>query len=137
MPDGSLKPCGYPCCGELVQARERFCSQHVRGRQRFTSAGASVRIARHDAPGSRTREPYNDRQWRKARRFYLSLHPLCRACERMGVVRLATEVDHIIPHKGDMKLFWDDINNWQGLCKPCHSRKTASEDGGFGRIMTT
>lgn len=48
------------------------------------------------------------------------------------MVRAATEVDHIIPHRGDQQLFWD-TNNWQGLCKPCHSRKTAQEDGGFGQ----
>lgn len=30
-----------------------------------------------------------------------------------------------------MSLFWDRTN-WQGLCKQCHSRKTAAEDGGFG-----
>ncbi len=53
-------------------------------------------------------------------------------CERRGKVKLATEVDHIIPHKGDMSLFWDP-SNWQSLCHACHSRKTAREDGGFGR----
>ena len=42
----------------------------------------------------------------------------------------ATVVDHIVPHKGDKKLFWDS-GNWQPLCGPCHSRKTAKEDGGF------
>jgi 5-methylcytosine-specific restriction protein A len=30
-----------------------------------------------------------------------------------------------------MVLFWDR-SNWQGLCHPCHSAKTATEDGGFG-----
>ena len=44
---------------------------------------------------------------------------------------MAREVDHIEPHKGDDTLFWDQ-DNWQPLCKPCHSRKTATEDGGFG-----
>jgi 5-methylcytosine-specific restriction protein A len=43
----------------------------------------------------------------------------------------ATDVDHIKPHKGDMTLFWDRTN-WQSLCGPCHSAKTAAEDGGFG-----
>jgi len=45
---------------------------------------------------------------------------------------LATEVDHIVPHKEDYALFWDPTN-WQGLCKSDHSRKTVREDGGFGR----
>jgi 5-methylcytosine-specific restriction protein A len=28
-------------------------------------------------------------------------------------------------------LFWNETN-WQPLCKECHDRKTATEDGGFG-----
>ncbi|MCR8827199.1 HNH endonuclease [Photobacterium sp. TY 1-4] len=38
----------------------------------------------------------------------------------------ATDVDHITPHKGDRRLFFDQ-SNWQSLCKSCHSRKTARE----------
>ena len=41
------------------------------------------------------------------------------------------EVDHIIPAKPDESLFWQSSNH-QALCKPCHSEKTATEDGGFG-----
>jgi len=36
---------------------------------------------------------------------------------------LGTQTDHIIPHRGDQALFWDETN-WQRLCLPCHSRKT-------------
>lgn len=39
---------------------------------------------------------------------------------------LAQHVDHIIPHRGDLRLFWDRTN-WQGLCVGCHNRKTAQE----------
>ena len=35
----------------------------------------------------------------------------------------ATVVDHVIPHRGDRKLFWDE-QNWQPLCKECHDKKT-------------
>ena len=28
-----------------------------------------------------------------------------------------------IPHRGDMKLFWDE-SNWQPLCESCHNQKT-------------
>jgi len=45
-------------------------------------------------------------------------------------------VDHIVPHKGDADLFWQRTN-WQPLCKPCHDRKTATEDGGWGRLPTS
>jgi 5-methylcytosine-specific restriction protein A len=44
---------------------------------------------------------------------------------------VATVVDHIIPHNGDMVRFWDQ-DNWQPLCKQCHDIKTATEDGGLG-----
>lgn len=39
--------------------------------------------------------------------------------ERQGRTVVATVVDHIVPHKGDKRLFWDS-KNWQALCKPCH-----------------
>lgn len=69
--------------------------------------------------------------WQKARLFYLKQNPLCVECAGKGVVEPAVDVDHIVPHGGDKELFWDR-SNWQGLCRSCHSKKTATEDGGFG-----
>lgn len=69
--------------------------------------------------------------WRRARESFLRAHPLCAEHERGGGLAAASVVDHIKPHRGDMKLFWDR-SNWQGLCKPCHDVKTATQDGGFG-----
>lgn len=54
-------------------------------------------------------------------------HPLCVQCAKQGKYVRATVVDHIIPHRGDQKLFWDQ-NNWQALCKSCHDKKTLTED---------
>lgn len=71
-------------------------------------------------------------KWRDARAQYLREHSLCVHCMRNNFITPATEVDHIVPHKGDMNLFWDR-KNWQPLCKTCHSAKTVREDGGFGR----
>jgi len=59
--------------------------------------------------------------WQKARNTFLLSHPCCRMCEEEGRVTRATVVDHIIPHKGDQKLFWDTRNNWQALCTKHHS----------------
>lgn len=70
-------------------------------------------------------------KWQQARKGYLAKHPLCVECEASGRVTPATDLDHVIPHKGDMALFWDR-SNWQGLCRTHHSAKTAREDGGFG-----
>lgn len=80
--------------------------------------------------GSRHERGY-DSKWVKARAGYLLHHPLCAECLKQGITTAATVVDHIVPHKRDMKLFWD-LTNWQSLCKACHDAKTAREDGGFG-----
>jgi 5-methylcytosine-specific restriction protein A len=72
-----------------------------------------------------------DSRWRAARAAYLRAHPLCRECEAAGAIVAASVVDHIMAHKGDKALFWDSAN-WQPLCKPCHDRKTAREDGRWG-----
>jgi hypothetical protein len=48
-------------------------------------------------------------------------------CEAEGKLTPATVVDHIVPHRGDRRLFWDKTN-WQPLCKRCHDVKTLTED---------
>jgi 5-methylcytosine-specific restriction endonuclease McrA len=54
----------------------------------------------------------------------LARHPLCRQCESGGVVRPATQLDHIIPlHLGGE----DHESNLQGLCVECHEQKTTRE----------
>jgi 5-methylcytosine-specific restriction protein A len=79
---------------------------------------------------SASRRGYGTR-WKKYRTFYLTSHPLCVKCDQMNIIKPATVVDHREPHKGNMAKFWDQTNH-QGLCKPCHDTKTATEDGGFG-----
>jgi 5-methylcytosine-specific restriction protein A len=73
-----------------------------------------------------------DSKWRSLRFAFLGQHPLCAKCEADGLTVPSTVVDHIIPHRGDEHLFLDQAN-WQALCKLHHDRKTALEDGGFGR----
>lgn len=73
------------------------------------------------------------RKWRKARSAFLKSHPLCIICTRTGTTSVATVVDHITPHKGDLALFWDQ-NNWQPLCENCHnSYKQAMDKSGVIR----
>ena len=67
------------------------------------------------------------RSWQKASKAFLMAHPLCAECDRQGTTGAATLVDHVIPHKGNQVLFWDE-SNWQSLCKRCHDRKTRIED---------
>lgn len=72
--------------------------------------------------------------WGKASKAYRAEHPLCVICQAEGRLTPAMCVDHVVPHKGDMDLFWDSDGNWQSLCSMHHSKKTASEDGGFGNV---
>ena len=64
-------------------------------------------------------------EWRRARKAYLQLHPLCAECLKEGILTPATVVDHIMPHRGDQRLFWDE-QNWQPLCQAHHNKKTGS-----------
>ena len=100
---------------------ERYCEQHIKGPPAKLYAKARA---------SSSERGYTHR-WQMERRAFLLRHPVCVECERHGVFEMAKVVDHIIPHKGDMELFWR-VSNWQALCVTCHNVKTASEDGGFG-----
>lgn len=66
-------------------------------------------------------------RWDRVRRLFLLANPTCVKCGR-----LANTVDHIRPHRGSRALFWD-VTNWQPMCARCHSRKTVTRDGGWGR----
>lgn len=52
---------------------------------------------------------------------------LCASCAINGISTLMSDVDHI-----DGDTYNNDPENLQSLCRPCHSKKTALEDGGFG-----
>ena len=75
------------------------------------------------------------RSWRKARRVFLTEHPLCSMCEDEGKTSAAHEVDHIQKHNGDPVLFWD-VKNWQALCS-FHHRSVKAELERSGKIRGT
>ena len=104
MPRNPKRPCRYPGCPNLSDGVN--CEVH---RAHFARQNAASR-----GYGS---------QWRTARARFLCSHPLCTECMKQGKLTPGTVVDHIIPHRGDMKLFWDE-RNWQALCESCHNQKT-------------
>ena len=62
---------------------------------------------------------------------YQRIHVLAAAaqtCAGCGQVSAVLDVDHRIPHRGDLELFWDPAN-LQALCKTCHAAKTNRELG--------
>ena len=72
------------------------------------------------------RELYASYVWRRAARVYKDANPLCVACLEGGVATPVWAVDHIVPHDGNLDLFWDE-SNWQSLCESHHNAKTARE----------
>jgi 5-methylcytosine-specific restriction endonuclease McrA len=50
---------------------------------------------------------------------FLNTNRLCERCEKLGKMTPSTVANHRIPHRGDMKLFWDR-KNWEPACKPHH-----------------
>jgi 5-methylcytosine-specific restriction protein A len=84
-------------------------------------------------PAGMTKAALYGRQWQKARKAHLASEPLCRMCKKQGKIIAATVVDHIVPHRGHLQLFWDSAN-WQSLCSSHHnSAKQAEEKSGYIR----
>ena len=111
----SKTPCYKVGCPNLVEKGQTYCDAHAHLKKQWKQNY-------DDKRQSAAKRGY-DRRWQKVRKIKLITDPLCEHC---GAV--ATEVDHITPLKrgGD-----NSMDNLQSLCKPCHSRKTIAEDGGF------
>ena len=66
---------------------------------------------------------YGSARWQRLRAEVLQAEPFCRTCRAVGVKTLTIDIDHIVKHAGDARLFWAR-RNLQGLCKRCHTIKT-------------
>jgi len=71
---------------------------------------------------------YQLERWRRLRRHQLMIEPLCAMCLQRGLVRPATVVDHVEPHRGNWNKFL--TGKLQSLCEHCHnSDKRLVEQG--------
>lgn len=68
---------------------------------------------------------YKTRLWLDLRDVQIKRYPLCARCEREDRLTPATEVHHKVAHRGSWDLF-NDANNLESLCAPCHSRTEQS-----------
>ena len=76
--------------------------------------------------------PYKTQTWARIRARQLSAHPLCQACQLLGLVTHATHVDHLfawasIGHQAFTR------NVFQSLCPDCHGIKSGMEKKGVFR----
>ena len=104
--------CAEPGCSERVQYGR--CRAHA----------SPARVVRQQADGATVHAWYCSLRWKQLRAAILREQPFCLSCMAVGRRVLTQDVDHIRKHSGDPALFWERAN-LQGLCKPCHTRKTA------------
>ena len=123
MPQRAMRPCNKPGCINLTN--RTYCDEHKPIRQPIQRDKDKEREYNKQR-GSAASRGY-DSKWRAYRIEFLKRNPKCVRCGSP-----ATVVDHVLPHKGNKGLFWTRFNH-QALCTVCHDRKTATEDGGFGR----
>lgn len=83
-----------------------------------------ARRASQDRQRRDSRAFYWSTDWRKFRAAFLAAHPVCIICSRA----VATEVDHIQTVRDRPDLAFDEAN-CRALCKPCHSSRTARDQG--------
>lgn len=109
MPQAAPKPCTAPGCGVLVRDGTSRCSKHAR------EAWARKPTATKRVTG---------RRLQAMRASLFRRQPLCVECERIGLVVLATQRDHIVPLAEGGQ---DDDDNTQGLCDEHHEAKSLAE----------
>ena len=109
-----LRLCAKAGCRELT--RDGYCPKHKPKDESRRSEEAAAWHRWYSLPIFRDR----------LRPAQLLREPFCRNCTKQGLRTRATDVDHIVPHRGNWTLFVDP-NNLQSLCHSCHSKKTASE----------
>lgn len=110
--------CKVAGCNGLAEYPERYCSKHMYLKRRDEERS---RLNLGPQYSSQYPELYASNRWRQLKSKHLSEEPLCRVCGSK-----ATEVDHIIAHRGNEDLFFDE-DNLQSLCHQCHSQKTIKE----------
>lgn len=124
MTHALARACSTPMCGGITVSGP-WCPTCAPVQQRRKEA--EVEASRPNA----TERGY-DHRWRKYRTSFLARHPLCNNPFHHHAptdVVPAIQVDHIIPHKGDTRLFWDKKNH-QALCRACGAYKSSVEEGG-------
>lgn len=117
MPIRAKRVCRVSGCGAATDRPDGYC-------EACNAAGKneSAESRKH----KQTDPFYLSPEWRRYRRWWLVLHPLCVFCGHPGQM-----VDHVRPIKdGGERL---DPKNTQTSCFRCHNRKTGSERAGKGQ----
>lgn len=115
MPTKPRPPCKNSRCPKRALPGEQFCREHKKTHDRIRQRDDYDKF-------------YHSAIWRKARRLFLNLNPLC---EEEGCNKPANTVDHIQPiREGGAPL---NPENLRAYCRSHHSAKSAKEGERYGR----
>ena len=117
------KICKKSGCGRTALPGKDYCGKHLNCAQ----AAQNRKIFTKRGKSSEWHNLYQTAEWRRRSKAFLKKYPVCFICGAP-----ATISDHIIPHRGDLTLFYDE-SNLQPMCQRCHSRKTMKENNNFHR----
>lgn len=108
--------CHKAGCYRPALSGEHFCQLH-RELEKNWGKRKAVR-----GKSSAWHHLYASARWRRESREFLERFPYCAVCGMSARI-----VDHIQPHRGDERLFWDK-SNWQPMCEQHHRVKTLAEN---------
>lgn len=117
MPKRAKTTCPVPGCPELTDGGR--CDEHKSQAEQQRGSGKD----RGWTP-----------RWARFRKRYLDDNPNCLDCLEGDPPQWtpATDIDHV-DGTGRNGPHAYDLDNLRPLCHSCHSRKTVTFDGGFGR----
>lgn len=113
-------------CKAIHRNGNGYCDQHQEQAQKAKQEFWDKRNKARKAAGVQDR--MRGRALQRVRKMHLAENPLCVMCAKKGIVRLATQLDHITALvNGGQDFNADGGQNRQGLCEPCHAAKTRSD----------
>jgi 5-methylcytosine-specific restriction protein A len=116
----AVHPCPVPHCEALLEPGVTRCPRHrTHYNQQRANNNARGYTYQWQLRASLFRERFPFCGMRPGERA-----PVMSDCYEGGRLTPATQVDHVVPHRGNVDLFWDEANNWQSLCAACGTRKT-------------
>lgn len=117
----------------------KLCSKHgpYAGRRCLDCQRRRLDQLSMRSPGPGGPSPYDDPAWRTLSAAFLKAHPFCQSSRhRFPVITPgAVVVDHV-DGRGPGGPHGMDPDWLQALCRPCHSAKTNTHDGGLGNPRT-
>lgn len=91
---------------------------------RLTAVRSPLQPASASGPAPVRRGSFRERgytaRWDPLSRQFKRANPLCLGCKAAGRVEATTVTDHIVPHRGNRRLLWDEAN-WQPSCDWHHN----------------